>query len=39
MKKLRNEEQVEILTGIAAGDVVVWNDTSEIKDGTSIKVD
>lgn len=36
---VRNEEQVEILTGIAAGDVVVWNDTSEIKDGTSIKVD
>ena len=36
---VRNEEEVEVLSGIAEGDIVVWNDTSEIKDGASIKVD
>lgn len=36
---VRNEEEVEVLSGIAEGDIVVWNETSEIKDGASIKVD
>ncbi|MBP9995644.1 MAG: efflux RND transporter periplasmic adaptor subunit [Lachnospiraceae bacterium] len=35
---VRNEEQVEILSGITAGDVVVWNDASEIRDGMSVRI-
>lgn len=34
----RNEDMVEICSGINAGDVVVWNDTAEITDGMSIKI-
>ena len=35
----RNDSMVEICEGIAEGDVVVWNETSEITDGMSVKLD
>ena len=35
----RNDSMVEICAGIAEGDVVVWNETSEITDGMSVKLD
>ena len=36
---VRNDDMVEIVSGINPGDVVVWNDTAEITDGMSIKID
>ena len=35
---VRNENMVEICSGINKGDVVVWNENSEITDGMSVKV-
>lgn len=35
---VRNENQVEILSGVTAGDVVVWSDTSEITDGMNVSI-
>lgn len=35
----RSTDMAEIVSGINAGDVVVWNDSSEIKDGASVKID
>ena len=36
---VRNDDMVQIVSGINPGDVVVWNDTAEITDGMSIKID
>ena len=36
---IRNDDMAQIVSGINPGDVVVWNDTAEITDGMSIKVD
>lgn len=36
---VRNDSMAEIRTGLAEGDVVVWNETSEITDGMSVKLD
>ena len=36
---VRNDDMAEIVSGINPGDVVVWNDTAEITDGMSIKID
>ena len=36
---VRNDEMVEVRSGINEGDVVVWNETSEITDGMSVKAD
>lgn len=35
----RNDEMAEIRSGLEIGDVVVWNETSEITDGMSVKAD
>lgn len=36
---VRNDDMVEITEGISEGDLVVWNENSEITDGMCIKID
>lgn len=35
---VKDDEYVEIISGLNEGDVVVWNDSSELNDGMNIKV-
>ena len=35
---IRNDEMVEICSGLAEGEQVVWNDTQELTDGMAVKV-
>ncbi len=35
---IRNDDMVEIRSGISEGDIVVWNDAAEIADQASIKI-
>ncbi len=36
---LRNDDMIEIVSGLTEGECVVWNDSQELTDGVSIKVD
>ncbi|MCR5507981.1 MAG: efflux RND transporter periplasmic adaptor subunit [Lachnospiraceae bacterium] len=35
---IKNADTVQIISGIVDGDVVIWNDTTELSDGMDIKV-
>ncbi len=36
---IKNDDMAEIRTGLSEGDVVIWNDSAEITDGMSVKLD
>ena len=36
---VRNEDNVEVISGLNEGDTAVWNDTQELTDGMNIKVE
>ena len=36
---IKNDDMAEIRTGVSEGDVVIWNDSAEITDGMSVKLD
>ena len=36
--EIKNDEMVEVSEGLSEGDVVVWDDTTELTDGLDIKV-
>ena len=35
---VKNDDYAEVLSGISEGDIVVWNDTTELTDGMDVKV-
>ena len=34
---VKNEDIVEIVSGLSEGDIAIWNDTEELTDGMSIR--
>ena len=36
---IKNDDMVEIVSGLVEGDAVVWNDSQELTDGMDVKVD
>ena len=36
---MRNDDMIEVISGISEGDCVIWNDTQELTDGANVKVD
>ena len=36
---MRNDDMIEVLSGISEGECVIWNDTQELTDGVNVKVD
>ena len=36
---MQNDDMIEVLSGLNAGDCVIWNDSQELSEGVNIKVD
>ena len=36
---VKNDDNVEVISGLSEGDTAIWNDTQELTDGMSVKVE
>ena len=36
---MRNDDMIEIVSGLSEGDCVIWNDSQELTDGANVKTD